>query len=197
LRTLHTASSHCRLTLRTAGSHSTLPAHTPHCRLALPAHTPHCRLALHTPHCRLALLTPHCQLTLPAHTSHCRLTLPAHTAGSHSTLPADTAACVRLVLFQLRVRSATGSAAARRRAVADLSKRTRRAATVRSGCRHLHPQCAQPRVSADGGSILPAGQVRDYSRRPRLTRARAPARGWLLVCDSGGNWPVTRAVIGR
>ena len=56
--------------------------------------------------------------------------------------PINGAACVRLVLFhwQLRVRSATGRAAARRRAVADLSNRTRRAATVR--CRHCIPgQC--------------------------------------------------------
>jgi hypothetical protein len=55
--------------------------------------------------------------------------------------PSNGAACVRLVLFQLRVRSATGRAAARRRAVADLrvSKRTRRAATVPRRCRHIHP----------------------------------------------------------
>ena len=79
-------------------------------QLTLPAHT----------------ASSHCRLTLPAHTasSHCQLTL--HTASSHSTLRAHTVACVRLVLFQLRVRSATGSAAARRRTVADLSKRTRR-----------------------------------------------------------------------
>jgi hypothetical protein len=158
--------------------HSTLPAHTAssHCRLALPAHTA-------SSHCQLHTAGSHCQLTLHTASSHCQLTLPTHTAGSHSTLPAHTphftlsahtAACVRLVLFQLRVRSATGSAAAHRRAaVADLSTRTGRAATV-ARCLPPHApslQCAQPRASADsamqwqtGARILPVGQVRDYSR---------------------------------
>ena len=63
-------------------------------------------------------------------------------------------------------------------AVADLSKRTRRAATVR--CRHMHPGAVLtrrwPSAMPTGARIL-VGQVRDYSRRPRLTRAWAPARG--------------------
>ncbi len=96
--------------------------------------------------------------------------------------PARRGPCVRLVLFHwpLRVRSATGRAAARRRAVADLtgSNRTRRAATVR--CRQMHPGAVltrrRPSAMPTGARIL-VGQVRDYSRRPRLTRAWAPARG--------------------
>ena len=133
--------------LQTAGSHSTLHSAGSHCQLTLPAHT------------------PHCQLTLPAHTSHCQLKLPAHTAGSHSTLPADTAACVRLVLFQLRVRSATGSAAARRRAVADLSKRTRRAATVRL---HAPSVCTTPgsAESTADSAMLTGARISKFTSRP-------------------------------
>ncbi len=84
---------------------------------------------------------------------------------------------MRLVLFhwQLRVRSATGRAAARRRAVADLSNRTRRAATVR--CRRMHPSPGAvltrrwPSAMPTGARILVL-QVRDCSRRPRLTMRR-------------------------
>ena len=84
--------------------------------------------------------------------------------------------------FSSRVRShgATGRAVARPRAGAgaDLSKRTRRAATVR--CRHMRPGAVLtrrwPSAMPTGARIL-VGQVRDYSRRPRLTRAWAPARG--------------------
>jgi hypothetical protein len=82
--------------------------------------------------------------------------------------------------FSSRVRSATGTgrAAARRRAVADLSKRTRRAATVRLGCRHMHPQCAQPR----GGSADSA-MLTDFSSN--FTSRPCPARGNLIAGDPG------------
>ena len=90
------------------------------------------------------------------------------------------AACVRLVLFQLPSPECHWQLAVRPRAgaVADLSKRTRRAATVR--CRHMRPGAVLtrrwPSAMPTGARIL-VGQVRDYSRRPRPTRAWAPARG--------------------